>query len=321
MKLIFCFIGVFTCATAQLPGGVSPADPTDPYAMNLLWHYAVPKYNYESNYVSNSVPDISTLKLRKQVVAGINYMYDVHMVESNCTKAQTSWISVAQFPTTCLPRAGGRDEVCTFKIWDRAWLNDTQVTQMSCKPQNNATTGALNATANGSSPSSGPIVTDVNPTSGDTTTSVVTTSRPIAGAPFAADSSDPEVQSLLWNYIVKRYNAESNAITYSVPDLVSVKRQVVAGVLYTFVVQMHESSCTKYQLGLDLYVLSASGACAPVDGGRTDQCTVKIIEQVWLNRTEITNYQCNALISTDAPTILPVVASTNNAVNTNKWKL
>jgi len=313
MKLLFCF-GVFTCATAQLPGGVSPADSTDPYAMNLLWHYAVPKYNFESNYVYNSVPDITTLKLRKQVVAGINYIYDVHMVESTCSKAATSWISVSQFPTSCLPRTGGRDDLCTFKIWDRAWLNDTQVTQMSCKPQNNATTGGLNATVNGSTPISGIIVTDVNPTSSDN----VTTSAPKAGAPFAANSSDPEVQSLLWNYIVKRYNGESNAIMYSVPELVSVKRQVVAGTLYTFVVQMHESSCTKYQLGLDLYVLSASGSCAPVDGGRTDQCTVKIIEQLWLNRTEITNYQCNALITTDAPTVLVPTDNALGAGNTKK---
>jgi hypothetical protein len=295
------FIGVWAAA-AQLPGGVQQADANDPYATNLLWSYGVPKYNLDSNYVYNSVPDMSTLKLRKQVVAGMNYIYDVHMVESTCPKSAGNLTIFQQ--TTCVARPGGRDDLCTFKLWDRAWLNQTEVTQMSCKPAN-VTTAPNGASA--------PNVSD-SIIVGDS--AVTNAPKPvILGGQTAADSSDPDVQSLLWNYIVKRYNSESNSIVYSVPDMVTVKRQVVAGTLYTFNVQMRESTCSKYQVGLDLYVLTANGSCEPSNGGRTDQCTVKIVEQLWLNRTEITNYKCNPLSSTDSPTTFVAPSNSLGAVN------
>jgi len=276
---IICLFAIVCVSVAQLPGGVQEADANDDYATNLLWAYVLPKYNLESNNAYNSVPDMSTLKLRKQVVSGMNYFYDVHMVESTCAKSAGN-VTILQ-RTTCVARAGGRDEVCSITLWEQAWLNHTEVTQMSCQP------------ANGTS------------TMSDRTSTTKAQKPPVLGGQVAADSNDADIQSLLWNYIVKKYNSESNAIVYFVPDMVTVHKQVVAGILYTFNVHMRESTCTKYQQGINLYVLTTDGSCAPADDGRTDECTVKIVEQPWLNRTEITSYHCTPQKGASMTTLVP----------------
>ncbi|PWS23063.1 hypothetical protein DKP78_15115, partial [Enterococcus faecium] len=65
------------------------------------------------------------IKVQKQVVAGMKYIFTVEMARTNCRKGGVE--------TQCEIHALAKPYTCTFEVWSRPWLGAPQVIKNDCK--------------------------------------------------------------------------------------------------------------------------------------------------------------------------------------------
>ncbi|XP_067092211.1 cystatin C (amyloid angiopathy and cerebral hemorrhage) [Osmerus mordax] len=118
---------VFTVANAGImTGGVSDADMNDKSTQDAL-QFAVVQHNKKTNdmYVSQVA---KVIKVQKQVVAGIKYIFTVDMARTSCRKggAETT-CAIHEDPQVARPYQ------CKFEVWSRPWISDIRVVKNECE--------------------------------------------------------------------------------------------------------------------------------------------------------------------------------------------
>ncbi|XP_039214408.1 cystatin-1-like [Crotalus tigris] len=111
-----------------VPGGLSPASVTDEGVQNAA-AFAVEQYNERSDN-TNYFKVLRIVKAETQVVAGAKYYLTVEIGETVCEKSNGPMTYSEIQNCELLPQ--GKKLTCNFEVWSRPWLNENQVTSMSC---------------------------------------------------------------------------------------------------------------------------------------------------------------------------------------------
>ncbi|XP_066535906.1 cystatin-like [Hoplias malabaricus] len=116
--------------------------------------------------------------------------------------------------------------------------------------------------------------------------SLVAEGSKLPGAPMAADMNDPEVQKAL-HFAIAQHNRVSNDMWIShVTKVLSVHKQIVAGMKYLFTVEMARTSCRKgrqkevFQTHCDSQV------------ARPHVCKLAVWTQAWIKKIQVTEDTC-----------------------------
>nr|XP_056718487.1 cystatin-like [Euleptes europaea] len=110
--------------------------------------------------------------------------------------------------------------------------------------------------------------------------------RRLVGAPVEASLEEAEVQRAL-RFAVDRYNRGSNdAFRSRVAEVVSVHKQIVAGVKYIFNVKVGRTSCRNSEAVVEnCEFLEPSQVCQAV-------CTFEVYSIPWLNSIQLVKNDC-----------------------------
>ncbi|XP_066553122.1 cystatin [Amia ocellicauda] len=111
-------------AAAGIPGGITPADLSDPGVQDAL-KFAVSEYNNarKDNFASKVLKVVDAMQ---QVVAGINYILTVKIARTTCEKETVEDLEMCAFHKIA------RVRTCTFEVWSRPWLRDTTLMKTTC---------------------------------------------------------------------------------------------------------------------------------------------------------------------------------------------
>uniref|UniRef100_A0A8C1MUI5 Cystatin-like n=1 Tax=Cyprinus carpio TaxID=7962 RepID=A0A8C1MUI5_CYPCA len=125
-KMFVSFLLVaLSMVSAGVPGGPVDADINDEDVQKAL-QFAVAQYNRQSNdaFVRKV---FRVIKVQKQVVAGMKYMFTVKMGRTNCKKGVVKTLcAIHKNPNVA------RVIQCRIMVWSRPWLNSFKVTEMTC---------------------------------------------------------------------------------------------------------------------------------------------------------------------------------------------
>lgn len=118
---------VFTSAvmSAGIPGGIVDADINDEDVQKAL-QFAVAQYNRQSNdaFVRKV---FRVIKVQKQVVAGMKYMFTVKMGRTNCRKGDAGTLcAIHEDPNVA------QVTQCNITVWSQAWLDSIKVVENTC---------------------------------------------------------------------------------------------------------------------------------------------------------------------------------------------
>ncbi|KAG3262744.1 cystatin-C [Ictidomys tridecemlineatus] len=111
----------------RLLGGLEEADVNEEGVRRAL-DFAVSEYNKGSNDAYHSRA-MKVVRARKQIVSGVNYLLDVEMGRTTCTKTQAY---LADCPFHEEPHLK-RKALCSFQIYTVPWLGTISMTKSSCQ--------------------------------------------------------------------------------------------------------------------------------------------------------------------------------------------
>ncbi|XP_049828716.1 kininogen-1-like [Schistocerca gregaria] len=152
----------------------------------------------------------------------------------------------------CSVKDGSNHQVCSVKVWDRPWLNKKEVTHLHCS--------AKSARRRRQTIPGGLADADVNE----------------EGVKKAADFALTEIEK-----------TSNSAYKQTLVQILSAKKQVVAGFLYHLQLEVGESSCDK---GSN----KPASECSLREGSNNQICTVKVWDRPWLKSREVTQVDCSA---------------------------
>ncbi|XP_036402654.1 cystatin-like [Megalops cyprinoides] len=122
VPLLAAFLAV---ASAGLVGGPMDADINEQGVKDAL-QFAVVQHNKASNDMFVSQVK-KVIKVQKQVVAGLKYIFTVQMARTSCKKGGVEKLcNFHEDPQVAQPYE------CTFEVWSRPWLSDIQVVKNTC---------------------------------------------------------------------------------------------------------------------------------------------------------------------------------------------
>ncbi|XP_034463980.1 cystatin-C-like [Hippoglossus hippoglossus] len=126
-QLVFPVLAaLFAVGLAGLGGMVgAPADVDISDAQDFL-DFAVVQHNRGSNDMFLSQV-AKVIKVQRQVVSGSLYIITVQMGKTPCRKGSADEVCAIY-----QDQASARPYICTFKVWSRPWLNDTQLVGETC---------------------------------------------------------------------------------------------------------------------------------------------------------------------------------------------
>ncbi|KAG7462900.1 hypothetical protein MATL_G00189590 [Megalops atlanticus] len=119
VPLLAAFLAV---ASAGLAGGPMDADINEKGVKDAL-QFAVVQHNKASNDLFVSQVH-KVMKVQKQVVAGLKYIFTVQMARTSCRKGGAEKL--------CSVQEDAVPYECTFEVWSRPWLSDIQVVRNTC---------------------------------------------------------------------------------------------------------------------------------------------------------------------------------------------
>uniref|UniRef100_A0A1I7VAA0 Cysteine proteinase n=2 Tax=Loa loa TaxID=7209 RepID=A0A1I7VAA0_LOALO len=94
----------------------------------MSWR-ALMKMNEASNDEYHWIP-VKILRITTQIVAGVKYIIDVLIAQSNCTKNLVSHNDIRV--AGCKKTASHEQQVCRFEIYQRGWENIEEITNVGC---------------------------------------------------------------------------------------------------------------------------------------------------------------------------------------------
>ena len=175
---------------------------------------------------------------------GSNYYIKIKMNDANCRKQCTI-------------------EECDLVIYERVWVNFTNLTKFDCTIQNNQ---AMNLGG----------FADLN--AGKNSDVLVGQSKQVA--------MNSNSQAAL-DKILTGINSQLNSYLHKVQSVNEVKKQMVAGILYRFKFQIAKTTCDIQQIG-------QIDTCEIPDKSVTLKCTGSILDKVWMaERYSSIMFDCN----------------------------
>ncbi|XP_032727942.1 cystatin-C-like [Lontra canadensis] len=112
---------------SPMVGGLLDADVNEEGVQQAL-NFALSEYNKESNDAYHSRA-MRVVRVRKQVVAGMNYFLEVEIGRTRCTKSQPNLDSC---PFHDQPHLMMKT-LCSFQIHTVPWLGKTSLVKSSCQ--------------------------------------------------------------------------------------------------------------------------------------------------------------------------------------------
>ncbi len=208
-----------------------------------------------------------------QIIQGKNIRLSLEVASTSCRKDQP-------IGDNCAIDESKGFQVCNIQIWDRAWLQEKQVTDLNCQPKPQKSNDRTPKSEDfDESPFSGYVpptfrlggdVELINKAprfgGGNTQRNV-----PLLGGYSAADPTDPAIMEIA-NFATQAASSSlntdaSNSAPFKLAKIHSAKKQVVAGV--------------NYKLELEFTRLNESLFCRVI-----------VLEQSWLSIRELTNVTC-----------------------------
>nr|CAD7396221.1 unnamed protein product [Timema poppensis] len=156
----------------------------------------------------NSQPHVKIVAANKQVVQGSLYHLTLELVEGGPSNENVA------------------THVCYVSVWDRPWLNKTELTNSSCSPVQQRTKREL-----------------------------------LVGGASPASVSDSGVQRAASTALAHLNSVSNSFYSHTLITLVNATKQVVAGVKYSLVLEVGESTCAKTE--------ASAGTC-PLREGSLD---------------------------------------------------
>nr|CAD7440070.1 unnamed protein product [Timema bartmani] len=214
----------------SLLGGKTPIDVNDPKVKTVA-AFALTKLDLTDSF-PNSQPHVKIVAASKQVVQGSLYHLTLELVEGGSSNENVA------------------THVCNVSVWDRPWLNKTELTNSSCSPVQQRTKREL-----------------------------------LVGGASPASVSDSGVQRAASTALAHLNRVSNSLYSHTLITLVNATKQVVAGLKYSLVLEVGESTCAKNEAN--------ASTCPLREGSGIQICYMVVVEQLWLNKTEVTDFSCN----------------------------
>lgn len=115
--------------TPRLVGGPLEADGNSEDVRRML-DFAVREYNKMSNDRFLHRP-MALVRARKQVVSGMNYLLDVEIGRTKCTKSKSLSSDLSNCPFHDSPDLK-KKTLCLFQVYTVPWLNTTSLVKSNC---------------------------------------------------------------------------------------------------------------------------------------------------------------------------------------------
>ncbi|XP_054324058.1 cystatin-S-like [Pongo pygmaeus] len=110
-----------------IPGGIYDADLNDEGVQHAL-HFAINKYNKDTEDENYRRP-LRVLQAREQIMAGMNYFFDVEVGRTICTKSQLNLDTCAFHEQPELQKK----QLCSFEIYEVPWENRRSLVKSRCQ--------------------------------------------------------------------------------------------------------------------------------------------------------------------------------------------
>ncbi|CAG2056697.1 unnamed protein product [Timema podura] len=185
-------------------------------------------------FIDNSIP---------KVVQGSLYHLTLELVEGRFFQRECGKVTPRAFSVSAT-------HVCNVSVWDRPWLNKTELTNSSCSPVQQRTKREL-----------------------------------LVGGASPASVSDSGVQRAASTALAHLNRVSNSLYSHTLITLVNATKQVVAGLKYSLVLEVGESTCAKNEAN--------ASTCPLREGSGIQICYMVVVEQLWLNKTEVTDFSCN----------------------------
>ena len=206
-----------------------------------------------------------------QIVQGKNIRLSLEVAATGCKKDQPAGDS-------CPIDASKDVQICNIQIWDRAWLQEKQVTDLNCQPKRAKSSDRSPKSEDfgespfvGHTPQTFRLGGEVDLVRKSSRSDVnKQTNLPILGGYTAVDTADPsvvEIANFAASSVSQSLNAGSNENPYTLAKIHAAAKQIVAGV--------------NYKLELELSRLNVSLLCKVI-----------VLEQSWLSLRQVTNMTC-----------------------------
>ncbi|KAG8237892.1 hypothetical protein J437_LFUL017040 [Ladona fulva] len=218
--------------TRPLAGGISDADPSDPYIQSIagfaLSHLtSVSDGNYKKALVRIT-------KAQKQIVSGLLVYLTMEIGDSQCEKD-------TPVEGDCTLQDDAPTQVCTVEIWDRAWLKQRQIKKASCEDKS-AGVRERRAAA----------LSDGHP---DPLTTVMGRSRRDLVGGLRDVTNSPEHKKQIQQYsrlaLDSMDNIDEDSNKRILEEVISAKVQIVQGYKYHLVLKISTSNCDESQSHAD----------------------------------------------------------------------
>lgn len=208
-----------------------------------------------------------------QIVQGKNVRLSLEIASTDCKKDQASG-------DNCKLDESKDFQVCNIQIWDRAWLQEKQVTDLNCQPKRPKSSGRKPKSEDfdespfaGHTPDTFKLGGDLKlPKKGPRVGGRNTQQNlPLLGGYSTVDPADAaivEIANFATTAASISLNADSaNAAPYTLAKIHSAKKQVVAGINFKLKLEFTRRNESLF-------------------------CTVVVLEQSWLSVRELTNMTC-----------------------------
>ncbi|KAM4694297.1 uncharacterized protein O3C94_004751 [Discoglossus pictus] len=273
-------------AQRSMPGAPVPADANEEGVQRALT-FAMKEFNKGSNdRYASKVTNIKSVQ--RQVVAGLNYIMEVEIGRTQCTKPASNLDQCELHTQEDLAKRFA----CKFVVYDIPWRKKTSLTKNQCTTQPLLTGHPPYITVLQYSLSSennkmqvyalvvlvlvGAAVPNVG------------AQRSMPGAPVPADANGEGVQRAL-AFAMKEFNKGSNdRYASKVTNIKSVQRQLVAGLNYIMEVEIGRTQCTKPASNLDQCELHTQE-----DLAKSITCKFVVYDIPWRKKTSLTKNQCS----------------------------
>lgn len=258
-------------ATSSIVGGHGQVD-TMSTEIEAYSDFALAVIEEQSN-ADEKLKVTKILASSVQIVQGKNIRLSLEVASTSCKKDQP-------IGDNCAIDESKGFQVCNIQIWDRAWLQEKQVTDLNCQPKRQKSNDRIPKSEDfDESPFAGHVpptfrlggdVELINkaPRLGGRNTQ---RNVPLVGGYSAADPTDPAILEIA-NFATQAASSSqstdaSNSAPFTLAKIHSAKKQVVAGI--------------NFKLDLEFTRLNESLFCRVI-----------VLEQSWLSVREVTNMTC-----------------------------
>ncbi|XP_043837386.1 cystatin-like [Dromiciops gliroides] len=125
--LLLALVVAVHCESPPMLGGLFEANENEEDVQQAL-NFAVTEFNRGTNDKYGSRV-FQVLRVRKQVVSGLKYYFDVEIRRTTCSKSVADLSSCPYHVDPLLKK----HSICQFVVYTIPWLNQTRLTKNECR--------------------------------------------------------------------------------------------------------------------------------------------------------------------------------------------